>query len=459
MCAVQQVSSQFGHRRALADVEWKDTLVEPTLVVIGISLRSAKLAVRERFLLSAAQRAEALTALVRSDGVDEVIVLSNCYRTEFLVWTQDASEAANAVLCYLTRSMNLTLAEWSNHYRLIGDAAVAHLLRVASGADGAVFGESAGTNTILTAWQQAQRRSTTGRFLDGVMAKAFSVAGRVRQEVGTALNPPSAASAAVAICNESLADLGHRRVLVLGAGQMALAAVREFQNAGAGELTVVNRSWDHAQQMARQCKIKAAHAEALWEQVLRADVVISAAAGRVLLTREAMDVVLPERTDRRILLIDLSVPRTIDPGVRTLDGVTAYDMDDLCVAMDKSERRRSMLPVAERMIAEEAAGFSMRLLSESVVSTIAGMREKLETICGQEMGKLREQFGPFSEDQEVALQALSTHISHRIAAALARQMRETADRNELTSAVQKLFQLEPGDAEADVKLARAGSAD
>jgi glutamyl-tRNA reductase len=440
-------------------VEWKDTPVEPTLVVIGISLRSATLNVRERFLLSAAQRSEALTELVRSDGVDEVIVLSNCYRTEFLVWTQDASEAANSVLRYLTRSMNLTLAEWSNHYRLIGDAAVAHILRVASGTDGAVFGESAGPNTFLTAWQQAQRRSTTGRFLDAVMAKAFSVAGRVRQEVGTALNPPSAASAAVAISRDLLTDLKHRRVLVLGAGQMALATVREFQNAGAGELTVVNRSWEHAQQLARQCKIKAAHAEALWEQVLRADVVVAAAAGRILLTREEMEVVLPERKDKHILLIDLSVPRTIEPAVRTLEGVTALDMDDLCAAMDKSAQRRSMLPVAERMIAEEAAGFSSRLLSESVVATIAGMRGKLEIICGQEMDKLREQFGPFNHDQEVALQALSTHISQRIAAALARQMREPADRSELTSAVQKLFQLEPGDAEVKLKALEAHAGD
>jgi glutamyl-tRNA reductase len=271
------------------------------------------------------------------------------------------------------------------------------------------------------------------------------------------LNPPSAATAAVAIAQESLSDLRRRRVLVLGAGEMALAAVREFQSAGAGELTVVNRSWERAQQMARQYKIKAAHAETIWEQFLRADVVVSAAAGRVLVTREQLEVLLPERKDKHIVLIDLSVPRTIDPAIRTLEGVTAFDMDDLCAAMYNSKCRRSMLPVAERMIAEEAAGFSSRLLSESVVSTISGMRGKLEIICGQEMDKLREQFGPFSEDQEVALQALSMHISHRIAAALARQMRETADRNELTSAVQKLFQLEPGDAEVAANAAKSSA--
>jgi glutamyl-tRNA reductase len=416
--------------------------VEPTLVVIGISLRSAKLALRERFLLASHQCSEALTTLVRSEAIDEVIVFSNCYRTEFLVWTQDASEAANSVLRYLTRSMNLKLAEWSNYYRLVGDAAVAHVLRVASGVDGAVFGESEGSNAFLAAWQAAQRASTTGRFLDALMAKAFSVATRVRQEIGAAPVPPTVAQATVTICEKELGDLRQRRIVILGAGQMALFTIRELQSAGAGELTIVNRSWDHAQQLARQCNVKAAHSETLWEQVLRADAVISVAAGRVLLTREEMEIVLRERKQKQLLLLDLSVPRTIETSIRTLNGVRAYDLDDLCAAMDDAEPRRTMLPVAERAIAEEAAGFRTKLLSESVTSIISAMRERLEAICEQEMQQLRDQFGPFSEDQELALQTLSTHISQRIAAALARQMKEAPGRSELSGAVQQLFQLE-----------------
>lgn len=433
--------------------------MEPTLVVIGISLRSAKLAMRERFLLAPAQVSEALTTLVRADAIDEVIVLSNCYRTEFLVWTQDASDAANSVLRYLTRSMNLKLAEWSNYYRLVGDAAVAHVLRVASGVDGAVFGESEGSNAFLAAWQTAQRASTTGRFLDALMSKAFTVAGRVRQEIQATPTPPTVAQATVNLCRESLGDLRHRRILMLGAGQLALSTVREFQSAGAGELTIVNRSWDHAQQMARQCKVKAVHAEALWEQVLRADAVVSMTSGRVLLTREELEIVLSERKDKHILLLDLSVPRTIDPNVRTLEGVSACDLDDLCAMADQREQRRSMLPVAERIIAEEAAGFRTRLLSESALSTISAMRQRLELICAQEMDELREQFGPFTEDQEVALQTLSAHISQRIAAALARQMRETPGRSELTSAVRELFQLEPSKSEPEGKVVKVGSGD
>lgn len=427
--------------------------MEPTLVVIGISLRSAKLAMRERFLMSATQMSEALSLLVRSDAIDEVIVLSNCNRTEFLVWTQDASEAANSVLRFLTRSSNLKLVEWSNFYRLVGDSAVAHVLRIASGTDSAVFGEPEATNSVLSAWQKAQRASTTGRFLDALMAKAFSVAGRVRQELGSSSNMATVAEATVAICSQALGDLRQKRVVVLGAGQMALAAVRELQNAETGEITVVNRSWEHAQQLARQCKVRAAHAESLWEQILRADAVVSAATQRVLLTREELEVVLRERKNKQLVIVDVAVPRTVDPSVRTLEGVALHDLDDLCVAMDKREERRKMLPVAERIIAEEAAGFRNKLLSESVLPTISAMRVWLEQICRQEMDQLKEQFGPFTEDQELVIEALSSHISQRISATLARQLKELPGRAELTSAIHQLFQLEEINPGADQKQA------
>lgn len=426
--------------------------MEPTLVVIGISLRSAKLSMRERFLLDATQKSAALSMLVRSDAIDEVIVLSNCNRTEFLVWTQDASEAANSVLRFLTRSSNLKLVEWSNFYRLVGDAAVAHILHVACGMDSSVFGEPEATSSILSAWQQAQRASTTGRFLDSLMAKAFSVAGRLRQELGSSGHMSTVAEATVEVCRESLGDLRQSRVVILGAGQMAMSAVREFQKAGTGEITIVNRSWEHALQLSRQCKVKAAHAENLWEQILWADAVVSAASQRVLLTREELEVVLRERKNKRLVVVDVGVPRTVDPNVSSLEGVSAFDLDDLCAAMDQREERLKGIPIAGRMIAEEAAGFRSKLLSESVLPTISGMRERLEQICRQEMDQLKEQFGPFTEDQEVALQALSAHITQRISASLARQLKEMPGRPELTTAIQQLFQLEVSAPDTHVKL-------
>lgn len=427
--------------------------MEPTLVVIGISLRSAKLAQRERFLLSAEQKADALVSLGRSDAVDEVIVISTCNRTEFLVWTQDASEAANSVLRYLTRAINLKMMEWSNFYRLVGDLAVVHVLRVAAGVDAAIFGEAEATSSVLTAWQQAQRAGTTGRFLDAMMTKAFTVAGLVRQEVGGSTSMVTLADAAVQVCGDDLGALERRRIVVLGAGEMASAAVGEFRKAGASAITIVNRSWDRAQHLARQFQVKAAHMESLWEQVLRADAVVSAISQRMLLTREELEIVMHERRETHLILVDLSVPRTVDPRARDLEGITAYDHDDLCAAMDRREQRRDRVLQAERILATQAAGFRSELLSESVLSTITAMRQRLESICAQEMDQLGEQFGPFSDDQQAALKTLSAHIAQRISAALARQLKETPGQNELTGALQQLFQLEMGDGKATAKSA------
>jgi glutamyl-tRNA reductase len=152
----------------------------------------------------------------------------------------------------------------------------------------------------------------------------------------------------------------------------------------------------------------------------------------------------------------LSVPRSVDPNVRTLEGVVAHDLDDLCAAMDQGEQRRTLLPVAERLIAQEASGFRTKLLSETVLSTISAMRERLELICTQEMDQLREQFGPFTEDQEIALVTLSTHISQRITSALARQLKEMPGHNELTGALQQLFQLEMSSSKAKVRAKADG---
>ncbi|MDR3762551.1 MAG: glutamyl-tRNA reductase [Acidobacteriota bacterium] len=426
--------------------------MEPTLVVIGISLRSAKLAMRERFLLDAGQRATALSSLVRSDAVDEVIVHSNCNRTEFLVWTQDASEASNSILRFLTRCNNLKLVEWSNFYRLVGDAAVAHVLSVTSGSDSAIFGDPDAANSVLASWQEAQRAGTTGRFLDSLMAKAFNVAGRIRQELGTMTSMMTVAEAAVDALRGNLGDLKQRRILVLGAGQLAHSVVRELQRDEIGEITVINRSLDHAQQLARQCKVRAVHSEGLWEQVLAADAVLSAAAQRTLLTREELSVVMRERRERPLLAIDLAVPRTIDPEIRTLDGVTAFDLDDLCDLAEAAPTRRQAVHMAERIIALEAAGFRGKLLSEAVVPTISGMRERLEQICHEEMEQLSEQFGPFTEDQQLALTAFSAHITQRISATLARQLKTMPGRGELTTAIQQLFQLEELASERNVNL-------
>jgi len=148
-------------------------------MLIGINFRTAPVAVRERFWISENRRYEALLQLARSEGIEEVMVLATCNRTEFLLWANDATVAANSVLHFLTAEYGLKLCEWQHFYRLLDEAALLHIFRVASSLDSMVLGEPQIIGQVKAAWQQAQKAGTTGRFLDAVMQKALSVSKKV----------------------------------------------------------------------------------------------------------------------------------------------------------------------------------------------------------------------------------------------------------------------------------------
>ena len=156
--------------------------MEPTLAVIGLNFRTSPVAIRERFWISEPRRYDALYHLVRSEGVEEVIVLATCNRTEFILWTDDVPSASNSVLRFLTQEYQLKLCEWSHFYRLMDDVALTHVFRVASSLDSMVLGEPEIVGQLKQAWAQAQQAGCTGRFLDSVIQKSLGVSKQVRTE-------------------------------------------------------------------------------------------------------------------------------------------------------------------------------------------------------------------------------------------------------------------------------------
>ncbi len=206
--------------------------MEPTLAVIGLNFRTSPVAVRERFWISPARRSEALLQLVRSEGIEEVIVLATCNRTEFILWASDVPTAANSVLRFLTQEYQLKLCEWSHFYRLMDDVALTHIFRVVSSLDSMVLGEPEITGQVKEAWAQAQEAETTGRFLDAVMQKALTVSKRARTETAIGSSAVSVPYASVALSREVLGDLAGREVLLIGAGKMSELAAHYLIKAG-----------------------------------------------------------------------------------------------------------------------------------------------------------------------------------------------------------------------------------
>jgi glutamyl-tRNA reductase len=420
--------------------------VDATLVIIGLNFRTSPVSVRERFWMPEAQRSEALQELIRSEGIDEVMVLATCNRTEFIFWASDPTEGANSVLRFLTHKFNLKLSEWSNFYRLVDDTALLHLFRVATGLDSIVTGESEITSHVLEAWDLAKKAGTTGRFLDAVLQKTMTVSRRARTETGISAASVSIPYATVALSNEIFGSLAERSVLLIGAGKMSELAASYLLNAGARRLTIIDRTLEKAQDLAARLGGRAVAFSQLLTEVCEADIIVSSTSSpKYVLNRSDLDVLLPGRQNLPIVIIDVAVPRDVEPTVRNLTGIYLYDMDDLeRVVHQNTSERQVANDAAEKILLQELQGFRQRLVSEQVVPTIVALRHRLEEICGQELSSLESQYGPFTEDQQQALHSLASHITQRIAGSMARELKEMpeqAEQEQLTEAVQKLFHL------------------
>ena len=416
-------------------------------MVIGVNYRTAPVAVRERFWISEPRRSEALVQLSHAEGIEEVTVLATCNRTEFILWTRDAAAASGSVLNFLTREYGLKLSEWKHFYRKMEEQALEHVFRVASSLDSMVVGEPEIVAQVKAAWALAQQVGTSGRFLDTLFQKALIVSKRVRNETAISDAAVSVPHAAVELAKQIFGRLKDRKVLLLGAGKMSETAARYLIKNGANDVRVINRTLEHAQQLAQALNGKALPFEERLAQVREADVVISSTScPHVVITREEMEQVVEQRDGAPILLVDIAVPRDVDPAVREVKGVFLYDIDELEQVTKKNEgERKNAAADAEKIVSEEARLFRAKLASERVVPTIVALRGRLDEICRQELEAIKQELGPLSDEQLRTLQTLASRITQRIANSLARELKELPEKVEqdrMTQAVQRLFHLE-----------------
>lgn len=421
--------------------------MEPTLAVIGLNFRTSPVAVRERFWISEPRRYDALYHLAGSEGIDEVVVLGTCNRTEFILWANDVPTASNSVLRFLSQEYQLKLCEWSHFYRLMDDVALAHIFRVASSLDSMVIGEPEITGQVKNAWAMAQKAGCTGRFLDAVMQKALTGSKRVRTDTAIAASAVSVPYASVELSKGVLGELTGREVLLIGAGKMSELAACYLMKAGADRVKVMNRTLANAEELSRKLKATAVSFEDRMEHLKRADVVVSSTScPHFIIGREEAEAVAAARDRKPLVMIDIAVPRDIEPQVREVEGIHLFDMDDLeHVVRRNTGARQSAAEAAEKIVSAEVQGFRHKLIAERVVPTIVALRQRLDELCRQELELLRKEFGPFTEDQDQAMTALTSHITQRIAGSLARELKELPERNEqdmLASALHRLFQLE-----------------
>jgi glutamyl-tRNA reductase len=421
--------------------------LEPTLMVVGLNYRTAPVAVRERFWIAENRRYEALVQLSRAEGIDEVIVMATCNRTEFWLWTNDVTLAANSVMRLLAAEYGLKLCEWKHFYRLLDEAALLHIFRVASSLDSMVVGEPQVVSQVKQAWQQAQKVGATGRFLDAVLQKALTVSKRVRTETGIGNAAVSIPYAAVELARQIFGTLENKKVLLLGAGKMSELSARGLLNHGASSVRVINRTLEHAAELAAKLDGRAIPFEDRWQHMADADIIISSTScPHTILSREEAEIMIQDRTDRPLVIVDIAMPRDIDGGVRDVKGVFLYDLDDLENVVDHNAgEREAAAAAAQKILQSEAQGFRRKLMAERVVPTIVALRLRLDEICRQELDSFRQENGPFSQDQDEMLTAVMSRMTQKIAGSLARELKELPEKVEqeqMTTALQRLFHLQ-----------------
>mgnify|MGYP001493726602 CR=1 FL=1 len=418
------------------------------IVLVGLNHKTAPLSVRERLFAGCEQKANLLDELSAIDGVVEILHLSTCNRVELVAAVQDTPQILEAIKSFLAHSGNLTAQEAAAClYAYQNEEAIRHLFRVASSLDSLVMGEAQILGQVKEAFRRAMAENYTGIALNRLMHRAFRTAKRVRTETGIAANPVSVSFAAVELAKKIFGTLAAKKVLVIGAGEMAELTVTHLIGNGVEDITVANRTVALAEVLAEKYHGKAIGLAGLNEALCDADIVISSTgAPEYIITEEMIRNCLRKRKNRLLFLIDIAVPRDIDPAADNIGNVYLYNIDNLQDIVDENikNRHREALK-AEGIVEEEVAQYSKWLKELKVVPTIVSLRSKAESIVRMEMVKAQNWMSKFENGDREKVEALVNGIVNKILHAPVVVMKEeSAEYNsqDIVAAVRQLFRLD-----------------
>jgi glutamyl-tRNA reductase len=418
------------------------------LLVTGVSHKTAPVEVRECLAFREEALPAALADLKRRDGVAEALILSTCNRVEVTVTTEDSADPRAIVDSFLADHKAVSPHTIGPHlYRLEGRDAIHHLFRVAASLDSMVVGEPQILGQLKAAYAAAKDSGAVCGWLEGLLTRAFSVAKRVRSETGIGQMAVSVSYAAVELARKIFGSLANRTVMIAGAGKMSELAARHLRSSGASHVFVTNRTHERAIEMAALFQGTPVEYTRFVAMLPEVDILIaSSGAPHYILHKDEMQRVIAARRNRPVFLIDIAVPRNIEPSVNEIDNVFLYDIDDLQEVVNANLRER--LKAAERaesLVAEEVERTMARLKVAEVTPTIVGLQEQLEQIRAGEIEKARRKYGPFTPEQEQAIEALTRGIVNKIAHGPISEIRNHAGHPEgahVVAAIRKAFHLQ-----------------
>jgi glutamyl-tRNA reductase len=387
------------------------------LILIGMNHKTAPLDLRERLSISCEGAIHPLREIMKIPKMDGVIYLSTCNRVEVLAQTIQIRETAEGLQDFILQHGNLSREELIRClYVYENQEAVRHLFRVTSSLDSLVMGEPQILGQVKDAYRQAVDNGTTGIILNKIMHYAFRVAKRVRTETGLAANAVSVSFAAVELSKKIFGGLQGKTVLLIGAGEMSELAARHLINYGAAQILIANRTPARAQQMAEEFHGRAVLLDEIEETLRDVDIVISSTgAPGYVITAGMVAAALRRRKNRLLFLIDIAVPRDIDPAAGALENVFLYNVDNLQDIVDENVRGRMQeAQKAEVIINEEVSRFDRWYNTLAVVPTIISLKEKAEGILRGEIDRSSAWMQHLTQEDRNNIEILAGSIVNKI---------------------------------------------
>jgi glutamyl-tRNA reductase len=420
------------------------------LLALGVSHRTAPLALREQLALTEGRAAGVLAALVTEEPISEAAALSTCNRTELYLIATDSVEAEAAGLGVLAREAGIRPTELLGPlYSLRGAEAARHLYRVTAGLDSMIVGEAEIQGQVKRAYELALVEGATGPILNRMFRGALAAGKRARTETAVGEKGVSIPSVAVELAQRNLGDLSARQVLLIGAGETSELTARALAARGSDAVFIANRGYNRAISLAQRFGGSAVRIDELPAQLASADIVVSATnSPHHLIERSELEVIMGQREGKPVLLIDLAVPRDIDPECRAVGGVSLYDVDEVQQIVERNASgREAEARRAAGILDSELLSFERWLGSQEVMPTVAALRERADAIVAQALAENATRWESLSPTDRERLESMARAIANRLLHEPTVRIKGIADREDAyvhVSALRELFGLDAG---------------
>jgi glutamyl-tRNA reductase len=384
------------------------------LLALGINHKTASLELREKVAFTPEALSDALRDAVREAGVKELAILSTCNRTEFYGFLP--AQNGEALLAWLGRHHAIALSEISaSIYQYENEEAVRHMMRVAAGLDSMVLGEPQILGQMKTAYAQAADAGTLGPELERLFQITFAAAKQVRTDTSIGANPVSVGFAAVMLARQIFADLKESEALLVGAGEMIELVGKHLYEQGVTRITVANRTLSRGLELAQQFGGRAISLEEIPDALANADIVISSTASPLPIIGKGMvERALKKRRHKPIFMVDIAVPRDVEPEVAQLRDVYLYTVDDLQSVIEENMRSRQEAAVAaEDIVTQRASQFMVQKREQGAFSTLTAYRQQVEQLREQEVQRALATLRKGGDPAE-ALERLSRSITNKL---------------------------------------------